>query len=145
MQSYWSALQFAPTNLPVLYRGMPQASHGINKLQGSIIVTNLLKRVFPIIISLDLSNDNRKYVGQLYYIVPAKWQTLKYSWIFSRSLLSQVMIKWSNRRRASQLVQSCFGSDRMTICPRRAKTTQWMGEVFFILPTNNGNLTEFRI
>ena len=29
MQSYWSALHFAPTNLPVLYRGMPQASHGI--------------------------------------------------------------------------------------------------------------------
>ena len=29
MQSYWSALQFPPTNLPVLYRGMPQASHGI--------------------------------------------------------------------------------------------------------------------
>ena len=28
MQSYWSALQFAPTNLPVFYRGMPQASHG---------------------------------------------------------------------------------------------------------------------
>ena len=52
------------------------------------------------------------------------------------------MIKWSNRRRASQLVQSCFGSDRMTICPRRAKTTQWMGWVFFVLPSNNGNLTE---
>ena len=32
MQSYWSALQFPPTNLPVLYRGMPQASHGINWL-----------------------------------------------------------------------------------------------------------------
>ena len=30
MQSYWSALQFAPTNLPVFYRGMPQASHGIS-------------------------------------------------------------------------------------------------------------------
>ena len=29
MQSYWSALQFAPTNLPVSYRGTPQASHGI--------------------------------------------------------------------------------------------------------------------
>lgn len=32
MQSYWSALQFAPTNLPVFYRGMPQASHGISKI-----------------------------------------------------------------------------------------------------------------
>ena len=32
MQSYWSALHFAPTNLPVLYRGMPQASHGIRKI-----------------------------------------------------------------------------------------------------------------
>ena len=34
MQSYWSALQFAPTNLPVFYRGMPQASHGmtVNKV-----------------------------------------------------------------------------------------------------------------
>ena len=31
MQSYWSALQFPPTNLPVLYRGMPQASHGKRK------------------------------------------------------------------------------------------------------------------
>ena len=29
MQSYWSALQFAPTNLPVFYRGIPQVSHGI--------------------------------------------------------------------------------------------------------------------
>ena len=32
MQSYWSALHFAPTNLPVLYRGMPQASHGKTKV-----------------------------------------------------------------------------------------------------------------
>ena len=32
MQSYWSALQFAPTNLPVFYRGMPQASHGMMNL-----------------------------------------------------------------------------------------------------------------
>ena len=31
MQSYWSALHFAPTNLPVLYRGMPQASHGMSE------------------------------------------------------------------------------------------------------------------
>ena len=27
MQSYWSALQFVATNLPVFYRGMPQTSH----------------------------------------------------------------------------------------------------------------------
>ena len=41
MQSYWSALQFAPTNLPIFYRGMPQVSHGITQLIIEILALSL--------------------------------------------------------------------------------------------------------
>ena len=44
MQSYWSALHFAPTNLPVLYRGMPQASHGITRT-GFALKTPVLNNI----------------------------------------------------------------------------------------------------
>ena len=46
MQSYWSALQFAPTNLPVFYRGMPQASHGIKCYCWSIRHNAVIIQIF---------------------------------------------------------------------------------------------------
>ena len=79
MQSYWSALQFPPTNLPVLYRGMPQASHGIilegyRYLEGEcslatplcVLFQNILARIASKIYATEIrdyskSNSNGKY------------------------------------------------------------------------------------
>ena len=58
MQSYWSALHFAPTNLPVLYRGMPQASHGIRKwhlIQNQPQLRNLYRASAHIILQRKIS------------------------------------------------------------------------------------------